>query len=255
MKGKFSVDHLPFRALIVDHRYQRSVIPARVRHLTATWVLERVGAITVSIRADGKAYVVDGQHRVLAAMELGLGDTKVLCHVYRGLTIEQEAALFLSANDARPVTPIDRFKAGLVAGDPVCKGVQKTLKKYGLHVSSSPADGAVRCVSKAIALYERDPELLDAVCAVLTESWGSRAAALEQVVFAATGMVVDRYNGEIDRSTLVKKLSGYRGGPSALAGDARGLADYKPISVTRAAAEIMVDTYNKGKRVGQVPPL
>lgn len=252
-RGRFYVDHLPFASLAFDARYQRSEIPARTRYLQSNWQLDDVGALTVSIRG-GKAYVIDGQHRVRAAMELGLGTTKVLCHVYRGLTLEEEARKFLALNDARTVTPLDRYRAGIVAKDPTCCGVRDTLAEHGLEIGNG-SDGYVRCVGKVIALYERDPELLNEVCAVIVESWGTRASAFEHVVFSAMGVVLGRFNGEIDRSVLTKKLSGYRGGPTALAGDARGLSDLKPISVTRAAAEIICDTYNKGRRSGQLSPL
>jgi len=255
MKAKFRVDHLPFSSLAFDDRYQRAMMPARVHALMGRWKLEDVGAITVNIRG-GKPYVIDGQHRVRAAMELGLGDTKVLCHVYTGLTVEDEAHKFLALNDARSVTPLDRYRAGLVAKDPVAIGIRDILAKHGLVIgNASPKGGVLRCVSKAVMFYGRDPDLLDRICAVLVEAWGTRSSAVEQVVFTAAGIVLDRYNGEIDQSLLVRKLAKYRGGPAALMGDARGWSDVKPISVTRAAAEIMVDVYNRGKRSGQLSPL
>lgn len=255
MKHKFSTDQLPFAVLVFDARYQRSLSHAKVKKLIANWRLEDVGAITVSIRADRKAYVIDGMHRVRAAHDLGLSSTKVLCHVYRGLTLEEEARKFLALNDAKVVSAIDKYKAGLVAGNPDCVGVHDTFAKYGLRVSNAPADGVVRCVSKALALYARDPALLGGVCAILTEAWGTRSAALEQIVFTAMGSVCDRYNGEMDKSVMVRKLAGYRGGPAALVGDARGLSDYKPIGVARAASEIIVDNYNKGRRTGRLSAL
>lgn len=252
-EGRFSVDHLLFRNLAFDTRTQRALIPARVKALVAKWLLEDVGAITVSVR-DSKFYVIDGQHRVRAALERGLGDTKVLCHVYRGLTIEEEARKFLALNDARTVAPLDRYRVGLTARDPICLCVQETLAAHGLVVSGSTSEGRVSCIS-ALLVLAKDPDLLDAVCASIVEAWGTRPAALERLMFKAMGTVLGRYNGEIDRGILSTKLAKYRGGPAALAGDARGLSDYKPITVTRAAAEIIVDTYNRGRRSGTLPPL
>lgn len=254
MKHKLSVDHLPFATLAFDERVERALIPARVKALARAWNLDDVGAITVSIR-DRKAIVIDGQHRVKAAMELGLGETKVLCHVYRGLSLEEEARKFLSLNNSRAVTPFDRYKIGLVANDPTCVGVRDTFAKYSLRIGHHDGDGIVRCVGSAMALYDRDPEVLDQVCAVLTGTWGTRSAAFEQTIFAAMGQVLARFNGELDRGVLVKKLAGYKGGPAGLAGDARGWADYRPITITRAAGEIIVDTYNRGRRTGVLSPL
>lgn len=252
---RHTTDWLPFGALTLDERYQRSFIPAKVKKLAATWRDDLVGVITVSIRADGKAYVIDGQHRTRAAMERGFRDTKAFCRVWRGLSLEEEAYRFLGLNDANKITATDRYKAGLVARDATCLGVQATLAKHNLAISDAKTDGYIRCVTEVFKIYERAPDLLDEVLSVLTEAWGTRLAALERIPVASMGTLLGRYNGEVDRPALVKKLSKYRGGPAALVGDARGLADYKPISITRAAAEIMRDTYNRGRRTGQLSQL
>lgn len=265
MKPKHQdTDWLPFRVLRFDARYQKQLIPAKVKQLRQEWNIDSVGVITVSIRHDRAAWaidgqtawVIDGQHRVHAALGEGLGDTKALCHVYRNLTIEEEARKFLDLNNAKSVTGFDRYRAGLVAKDPICLGVQATLERYGLGIAGQArADGYVACVAQVLALYERDPQLLDQVCGVLSEAWGTRAAAWERVPVAAMGLLLGRFNGEVDHAVLSKKLSKYRGGPGALQGDAKGLAGYRPITLTRAAAEIIRDTYNKSRREGALLPL
>lgn len=249
---KFTTDHLPFGSLRCNSRVQRATIPARVKKLEREWNLNKVGAITVSVH-DRAAWIIDGQHRWLAAMERGLGDTKAFCHVYRGLSEKDEAELFLALNDSRTVSSLDKYLVGIVAEDETCLGIRDTLAKHGLKIGTS--NGDVRCIAEAVSLYEKSPEMLDDVCATLTGAWGTRATALERVIVAGLGIVLGRYNGELDRSVLVTKLAKYRGGPGALCGDARGLTDYRPISVRRAAAEIIVDTYNKGRGSGRLAPL
>lgn len=135
--------------------------------------------------------------------------------------------------------------------------MRDTLAAHGLVVRQSHdrGDGCVRCIGEVIKLYERDPDLLAGVCATATEAWGTRSAGLERIPIAGLGVVLGRFNGEVDRGVLANKLAKYRGGPAALAGNARGLADYKPITVTRAAAEIMVGTYNRGRRSGALAAL
>lgn len=257
MKRKFTTDHLPFRSLVLDPEYQREIIKARVKHLTENWNLDDVGAITVSIRPGEprKAYVIDGQHRVRAAMDLGLGDTKVLCHVYRGLSKEEEARKFLAANDSRAVTPFDKYKAGIVAGDETALKVRDIAEGFGWNINGGAGDGQIACVGQVMKLCERDPMLLEDTLRVTTEAWGTRAAAVEQSLIGGLSQVIGSYNGELDHGALAKKLAKYKGGASALVGDARGLAEYKPISIRRAVAEIVVTTYNKGRRSGQLPVL
>lgn len=258
MKRKFSTDHLPFRSLVLDPEYQREIIKARVKHLTEHWNLEDVGAVTVSIRPGepNKAYVIDGQHRVRAAMDLGLGDTKVLCHVYRGLTRDEEARKFLAANDSRAVTPFDKYRAGLVAGDQVALKTKEIAESFGWNVGDGGSrDGQIACVGQIMKLCERDPVLLEDTLRVTTEAWGTRASAAEAGLLGGLSQVVASYNGELDHAALAKKLSKYKGGASGLVGNARGLVDIKPISLRRAVAEIIVTTYNKGRRSGQLAAL
>lgn len=253
MKRKFSVDHLPFNSLALDPEYQRELIPARVKHLVENWNLEDVGAITVSVRTGDpkRAYVIDGQHRYRAAMELGLGSTKVMCHVYRGLTKEEEARKFLTANDSRAVKPFDKYRAGLVSGDPVATGTRDVVEANGWRVTGQAGDGQIACVGQLMKLYERDPALLEDTLKVTTETWGTKAGAVEAPILGGLSIVLGRFNGELDRAALAKKLA-KSGSPSTLLGDAKGYAEYTKGTVRRSVAEIVLTIYNKGRRSGQL---
>lgn len=247
-----TMEMLPFGSLKINPRAQRRLIPSFVRQLMSAWSLEEAGVVTVSIR-DRIPYVVDGQHRVRAAIGLGLHETKIRCHVYRDLTPQEEAAKFLTLNNTKNVSAFDRYRIGLEAKDPLCVEVRDTLRRHGLEVSYEASDGKVACVQMMLTLAARGT--LDEVCQLLVGAWGTRATAFERAIVGGAGVVVGYYDGDLDLDAMAGKLSGYRGGAAALRGDARGLSDYKPISITKAAAELMVDTYNKGRRKGKLPPL
>lgn len=247
------VEMLTFGSLRIDARMQRKEVPARVRYLVKNWELGKVGILEVA-RLDGAYFIINGQHRWRAAMELGLGDTKVRCIVTEGLTAQEAAALFLSGNDVRPVSAFDKFDIALFAGTPEYVGVDEILKSFGLHVAPHVADDTVRCPERLLTLYRRDPELLRDVIATAIEAWGTRADATEAVVLGALGTVLGKYNGQVDRGTLIKKLKKYKGGPGALVGNARSWAELRNLTISRAAAEVIKDTYDKGRRAS-LPPL
>lgn len=253
---KSSIQSIPFRNLTLDPRAQRAVVGPQLKRLVKNFDLDKVGILTVSVR-DGIPYVVDGQHRWRAAVEKGLGDTKVKCEVFRDLSLEQEAALFLSRNDAALVSAIDKFRVGLTKKDQDCLGVKAILDDYGCEVGTKAAYGCVSCPDTVLRIYRGDNGvLLREVLDTVTNSWGTGGDALEHTVLKGTSQVLSRYNGEIDRAQLVKKLAKYPGGASGLIGNARGLSRMKPgLSVTKAAAESILDTYNKGRRSGALPPL
>lgn len=80
-------------------------------------------------------------------------------------------------------------------------------------------------------------------------------AALEGQVIRGLGIVAHTYNGEIDDAAFIKKLAKFNGGAPRIIGAAKAQREIKGGSVARNVAQIAVDTYNKGRRSGQLAPL
>lgn len=251
---KADIEWLPLRALQPHPIVQRGLIKARVKHLKAEFNTDKLDILIVWLN-EGQYWIVDGQHRWHAAMDLGHGDTKVQCKVHRNANLEEMADIFLARNDTRQVTKIDQFPLGLLAGKPAFVAVDQIVKKHGLTVGAGTVNGRVQSVDKLFALHAKGPELLDDVLSVVVGAWGTRSAAVEGTILAGVGAVLANYNGSLDRSSLVQRLAKYKGGPAGLLGNARGLSGIKPISVTRAVAEITVDAYNNRRTSGKLPPL
>jgi hypothetical protein len=72
---------------------------------------------------------------------------------------------------------------------------------------------------------------------------------------AGIGLVYFTYNGKIDEVSMIQRLAKYRGGPSALLGDARGLADISGMTVARAVADRVITLYNSGRQKGRLEKL
>lgn len=248
MRGKKrnNTEWIPFGSLHVDPAYQRGVVRARVTYLAKNWNDDNVGILTVSVR-DGKSWVVDGQHRFLAAMEIGLDQQKVLCHVHTDLTREEEAKLFARLNDQRAPTAYDLFKAGLMYGDKVAIGVEKAARKHGYAVTGQSATGKIACVSKLMEIQRKDPALLDGVLQVTSQAWGDHRAGVEAPMVGGIAKVLDRYNGDVDRIQLAKKLK-KQADPAAMLGHAKSRRAMTGGSVTDEIAESVVAVYNKGRR-------
>lgn len=248
------VEHIPFGRLRIDPDVQRALMRAWVNRLNADWDLAKCGTLVVSQREDG-FYIIDGQHRWAAALARGLGETKARCEVHQNLTREDEADLFLSENTQRPPTAFDKFRVGLNAHHPEKVAVARILAEYGMKIDRQGGDGHVTCPTEVLKLYA-DDSLRDTLSLVY-DTWGTRSAATEGLILGGVGEFVRRYNGDVNRGQLVKKLAKYRGGPGALIGDAKGYASIKPgLSARRAVAELVRDTYNRGRReASQLPPL
>lgn len=244
-KGR--IEWLPYTALMVDPSVQRTVIGPRANKLTVEFDPDKVGILHVSQRENGERHLIDGQHRWVAARRAGKGQTKAKCEVFEGLSPEEEAAMFLSLNDARQPSAVDRFKVGLVAGDETAVGVDKVLHKFGLRVSSNIDDGTIACVDRLMALYRRDPALLMETLSVTNDAWNNRRDAVESVVIGGLSKVLATYNGEMDRGVLVRKLR--KQPPAGLIANAKLLQSLRPgFTKSQAVGQLIIDHYNKGRR-------
>lgn len=137
-KGKIRV--LPVDSLIVDRSYQRSAESESTTSKMANnfnWVA--FGTPTVMERpgkGGSKFYVVDGQHRVIAAKNYGL--TSVRCLVFKSNGKKHEARGFLDTNiNRKNVSSIDKFRAGVLAEIEPYTEINNWLKSMDLTVSAS----------------------------------------------------------------------------------------------------------------------
>src|SRR5699024_7881327 len=96
--------------------------------------------ITVSLREDGTKVVLDGQHsREFAIREGDYGP--YLVEAFEGLTEAEEAARFLSYNNAKPVTAVEKFGPRVASGDPLAVRIQGILDRIDLRVAAGQGIG------------------------------------------------------------------------------------------------------------------
>jgi len=132
--------------LHMDWSYQRPISKARVRRIVREFDVRRLGVITVSKRANGDQYVVDGSHRV--AVLLAIGDRQeILADVWEDLTVRDEAELFTLTNgDQKKPTAVENFRAQVVAEYPAAVTVNRAM---------IAADWTgVRCVAAMVAAID-----------------------------------------------------------------------------------------------------
>lgn len=124
--------------IYVDHTYQRDKIsPNTIRTIKANWNWLAFGALIIAER-DGTFFVVDGQHRLMAAMSIAEIEY-IPCVVYPSSSIVEEAQSFLSANSSRsPVSSIDKYRASLVANDKLALVVDQLLSDLGIKITTKP---------------------------------------------------------------------------------------------------------------------
>lgn len=242
---------VPIPKMRVSQVAQRQLNPARVDHLAASLDLEQLGTPTVSER-DEWFYIIDGQHRIEALRQFGLGEEQVQCWVYAGLTEEDEADKFDRLNDTLAVHSFDKYRVRVAAGREVETEIDRVVRANGLVVSRDAIPGAISAVGTLRRVFVRtDSKTLGRTLRIIRDAYGD--PGLEAPVIDGVGHLAQRYNGDLDDDEAIAKLSRANGGVNGLLGKAEKLRQqtggYKSHCVAAAAVEII----NAGKGGKKLP--
>lgn len=146
-----SKQHIKVRVkdITLDARYQRDLDQKRAASMAKSIDLARIGVPVAVRRKDGKLVVVDGQHRVSALMQAGMGAEQILVEIHEGLTLQEEATLFLKLNDGRKaVGAYDKFRAELVAKDTTALEIERILASVGLRLARAPGSKSICAIDR-----------------------------------------------------------------------------------------------------------
>ena len=161
---------IPKTELEVDPAYQRNRInQRRVDTLTRFWDWIACGCLVVALRDDNKWFVVDGQHRKLAADQRS--DIHELpCLVFETTSRREEAVSFLAINQGRVgVGSLDRYRAQLLSGDRTASAVEAMLRSTGHRAGDKPSARTVSCVQCLYKLAEEDLSRFERLWPLLAE--------------------------------------------------------------------------------------
>lgn len=244
--------------LNVDPDAQRALNPGWVKAHVSVFDVDQLGYIVVNKRANGKLFVVDGQHRVELLRAVGWGDQRIHAEIFYGLDKQAEAKLFNARNDRKAVSKFDKFRVSVTAGDPDACAIDKIVRDHGMVISNQAKDGHICAVDALEKVYkgggiagkkEGARALGDSLNCVV-RAWGKQQTAVNGKVLQALGMVELRYNGKLDQRALADKLAPFPGGAPSLLGKGRAMQELRGRPLHHCIASIIVDVYNKGRRSG-----
>lgn len=119
--------------LRVDNKMYQRPVQSHVKKLADNWQPEKYDPLIVNYRGDGYFYIIDGQHRFEAAKMLNIN--KLVCSVYVGLTIKEEATIFAEQDRySKKLTPFDTYKANLCREEEIDTAIEKVCQKFNIKV-------------------------------------------------------------------------------------------------------------------------
>lgn len=226
------------------------LVPANLKRIMANFDEDAVGTIHV-VLLDGRYQIIDGMHRWTAIRRLGLDSLKIRCEVHSAIQDNVKASeRFLQLNDRAIVDQFSKWNNELSARDPITTGANAVIGKFGLTMDVTKKDGTVSCPATLKKLYGADDgeRVLTETLSTLTAAYGHKTGATDAKLIEGVALVLQRFNGEVDRDALTRRLAKYPGGADALVGSGRGLAKIRRCSAARGVAEVVLDSYNAGRK-------
>jgi hypothetical protein len=242
--------YIYIRELAVHPRVQRRLDLGWARRIRDGLDPDLLGELSV-VDERGKLLVFDGQHRLWACREILGEDQKVPCRIYEGLTTERLAAMFLGINRSKAVRAIDKWRQAVNARFEVETLIDSViLPRHKLSISEATTTrGGIRAVEALREIFTRygGEPALDRTLAILGAAWNRDPESFDGPLLRGVGMLVHRFNGDLDDKHLARKLA-KEGGPQKLVGLARDYAKATGVSVPRGMAERLLIVYNKARR-------
>lgn len=240
--------------LHVATEYQRPAVVQRALDLAGSWSWIACGAIIVGLR-DGQYWVIDGQHRVLAARKRS--DIKTLpCLVFETADIGREASGFVTANTMRKAMEFThRHKALRLAGDPLAIAVEEmchrcgaTIAEYGLSRGSSSRrrPGVVSCLELLYSSYRENPGLAEKVLMITSDLARIEEEPITRILFGGIKQLTREVNGCLDDKRFVGRL--YSIGAVGLVAAARRHSALTGLGGSKPHGLGMLMEVNKGLR-------
>ncbi len=250
------LEWLPVSTLQVDPRYQRELSELKVRKIVKSFDPDAFGVIVVSTRNNGERYVVDGQHRIAAVHKMGWSDQRVPCVVYHGLSLEEEAKVFYLPQTTRLyMTPAQRFKARLVAGEETATAIKRIVESHGfsvnVHTGGTPHPAEIDAIGALEHVYMASPDNLDRVLGIVVRSWGTDTYKVQAGVLLGLSRFIAKYKDMYDRARLLEVLRKVT--PLHLTGNARDIRKAIGGNSNDSVGRSILRVYNKNLQVRRLP--
>lgn len=167
--------------LKIDHEYQRNLNNNKRTNIARNFDWVAFNVLTVVMRNDGEYYVIDGQHRLAAAMDrIDVQEVPCILFIADDPDTKEEARNFLAINRNRaPLKGIETFKAQVVAGEVAAIKIDRLLSESGLVVGTSSSGRQVACVSSLSKLIQENEAVLLRVWPLILEICSQQSARLE----------------------------------------------------------------------------
>ena len=199
-------------SLEIDDKYQRGLNINIVKKIVANFNPDLVNVLKVSYR-DGHYYVFDGQH-TLTAIKMKFKDDgyPVMCKIYYGLSMEEEAHLFAEQTGFAKKVPVAyKLRAQAIAGDEEVTDFLHITREKGFMIEPGKRlnkPGAIEAVKMAFQCYHSiGAEQYGRMLELMNKAWHGEQWSITQNMLSGMCVFMKTFGGCFDSDRFVKKLS------------------------------------------------
>jgi Family of unknown function (DUF6551) len=255
----YTLEKVLVKDIRFDARYQAKVPRSQrwAEQIAREFDPDKLRPVDLSLREDGSYYCMDGGHRVTALTLMGWSDQLIPAHVYRGLTLAQEAKIFNTQDATRRLTAQQRFRSRLLEGEQTAHEIRRDVEAAGYVLNLDDSRGGDGKIVAVAALDQVRHSIgrrrFQALLRLCRSAWQDDTIGLSSPVLIGLSSLVGRYDGLYDVRRLVTKMAD--SSPAMLERDARemrkivGLGTY----AKDAVGMILVDRYNQRLQVNKLP--
>lgn len=253
--------------LHIDSRVQREkIVEGKLNRFRQKYNPRALGTFEVSRRSNGKLCLLDGMHRRLVILEKEPqgNDFLVTCRVHVGLSLQEEAELFVDLNNQQAASALDLHKVRVVQKDPVALALNQAVETYGWKIGAGT--GAISAIKVLETLYYAGeeafegggygPQLVEDTVGVVTNAWGLDNKAVSQQVLKSVGEFIldtecwiaedgkpEHYFDYAHLADVMRRE--FEHGPSGWLTSQRAFAKGSGKPLRKVMRESLVDTYNR----------
>lgn len=252
------IKDVPLAKMRVSDQAQRGLVTAHWQHINKDFDPEMLGLPVVNQREPGDSvyWVIDGQHRIYV-VKVFLGDDwkkqNLTVRLYVGLTLVEEAEMFLQLNYMRAISAFDRFKVAVTAEREAELTVKRTVEACGLHIARQKRENVVNCVNSLMKVYAAFGAVtLGRTLNIVYQAFGT--PGLTNEVIEGVALVCQRYNGALKDVDAIARWHDVRGGVGALMTKSHMLREQLAQPSAACFAATAIDVLNRTRGAKKMAP-
>jgi hypothetical protein len=181
---------LHITSLRVDNSYQDRPREKMVAQIVQNFSEALLGIAVIAERPDGTLYVVDGETRRQAMLEMGMTSRRMRCQVFKTMGSKQEALLFslLNSNQSRrPIKLLQKMQAYYKAG--IDGGLGEAVHECGFSFERGKTQlRGPDFIRKAWEL-DRDGTVMKKSLLGARHAWGDAAFTVHGYIFLGIALL------------------------------------------------------------------